>query len=444
MKFKKILSLTVASMIAFTITGCGASTQSNSGAGSTNSTSGTAKSLSVDIWDSNQQAGIQKICDKWTETSGVPVKVEVVDWNNYWTLLEAGASGGTLPDVFWMHSDYSRIYMENDMLLDLTDRISKDGVDTSMYYPDITSIYQSNGKTYAMPKDHDTIGLLYNKKLFDEAGVEYPNSNWTYENMYEAAKKITEGTPDGTYGYALNTTNDQDGWYNIVYSYGGNIVNKEKTDTAIDSASSKKAMEMVRKLLTVAVPQADVAENGTDSLFKSGKVAMITQGSWMIQSFYSAENAADYAWAEIPYADVNGDGKCQASERSTQYNGLGWAASAKTADPDSAWSLIKYLSSKEGQEMQSELGVTMSSIPGSSDAFASSFKGMDVSAFINVEKDGTLQARPGTRNSGVWQAPMKQEAGFLPAWQDPSNADLMSSCCDKVAALIRNAIAEGN
>lgn len=446
MKLKKFLSFSLAAMTALTLTACGSSTAASSSPSGTSSTgnSGSAKSLSVDIWDTNQQEGIQKICDKWTETSGVPVKVEVVDWNNYWTLLEAGASGGTLPDVFWMHSDYSRVYMENDMLLDLTDRIKADGVDTSVYYPDIMSLYQSSGKTYALPKDHDTIALLYNKKLFDEAGVAYPTSDWTYEDMYQAAKAITEGTPDGTYGYALNTTNDQDGWYNIVYSYGGNVVNKDGTDTGIDSAESKAAMEMVRKLLTVAVPQAEVAENGTDTLFKSGKVAMITQGSWMIQSFFTADNAADYGWAEIPYADVNGDGACQPSERSSQYNGLGWAAAATTADPDDAWSLIKYLGSEEGQKMQSELGVTMSSIPGDSDAFAKSFEGMDVSAFISVEKDGTLQARPGTRNSGVWQEPMKQEAGFLPAWQDPENADLMGTCCDKVAKLIRDAIAEGN
>ena len=73
-------------------------------------------------------------------------------------------------------------------------------------------------------------------------------------------------------------------------------------------------MEMVRKLLTVGAPQSVVAETGTDSLFMSGKTAMITQGSWMINAFYTAENSKDYAWAMLPYADVNGNGSCDKGE----------------------------------------------------------------------------------------------------------------------------------
>ena len=342
-----------------------------------------------------------------------------------------------------MHSDYSQIYMENDILLDLTSYIEKDGVDMSIYYPDIAAIYtRSDGKIFALPKDHDTIALLYNKALFDQAGVEYPTDNWTYEDMYEAAKKITEATPADTYGYALNTSNDQDGWYNYIYSYGGNVVNTEKTDTAIDSAESKAAMEMVRKMLTVATPQAVVAESGTDSLFQSGKVGMITQGSWMINSFYTAENSKDYAWAEIPYCDRNGDGTCQKEERWTCYNGLGWAAAANTANPDAAASLIEYLCSKDAQVKQAQLGVTMAGIPGISEDFANAFEGMDVSAFTKVEENGTLYARPGTRNSGKWQTPMKQAGGFLDAWQAPEDPQAMSDACDRVAKMIRDAIAE--
>ena len=341
-----------------------------------------------------------------------------------------------------MHSDYAQIYMENDILLDLTGYIEKDGVDMSIYYPDIAAIYKrDDGKIFALPKDHDTIALLYNKALFDQAGVEYPTDEWTYEDMYEAAKKITEATPDDTYGYALNTSNDQDGWYNYIYSYGGNVVNTEKTDTGIDSAESKAAMEMVRKMLTVATPQAVVAESGTDSLFQSGKVGMITQGSWMINSFYTAENSKDYAWAQIPYCDRNGDGKCQKDERWSCYNGLGWAAAANTGNPDAAASLIEYLCSKDAQVKQAELGVTMAGIPGISEAFANAFEGMDVSAFTKVEEDGTLYARPGTRNSGVWQTPMKQAGGFLDAWQDVENPQAMSDACDRVAKMIRDAIA---
>ena len=80
--------------------------------------------LSVTIWDEGQRPGLQQIVDEWSAQSGVKATIQVVDWNNYWTLLEAGATGGELPDVFWMHSNVAQKYMENDMLLDLTDKIS--------------------------------------------------------------------------------------------------------------------------------------------------------------------------------------------------------------------------------------------------------------------------------------------------------------------------------
>ncbi|HAJ73676.1 MAG TPA: sugar ABC transporter substrate-binding protein [Lachnospiraceae bacterium] len=443
MKMKKIMSLGLCFAMAMGLAACGSGSSKTTTSGSAaEPAKGGSGALTVNIWDANQKDGLQEICDDWTEQSGVSVKVEVINWDNYWTLLESGASGGTLPDVFWMHSDYSQVYMENDILLDLTPYIEKDGIDMGQYYEDITEIYtRDDGKIFALPKDHDTIALLYNKALFDEAGVEYPTNDWTYEDMYEAARTITENTPDDTYGVALNTSNDQDGWYNYVYAYGGNIVNEEKTDTAIDSEEGKAGMEMVRMMLTVGTPQAVVAESGTDSLFQSGKVGMITQGSWMINAFYTSENAADYAWAEMPYADVNGDGECQAEERQTCYNGLGWAASANTANPDEAAALIEYLCSEDAQVKQAELGVTMAGIPGISDAFANAFEGMDVSAFTDIETDGTLYPRPSTRNSGVWKNPMEQAGGFLDAWQNPEDPEVMSTACDNVATMIRNAIA---
>ena len=91
--------------------------------------------LSVVIWDSNQQAGLQQIADEWSEKTGVDVSVDVITWNEYWTLLEAGASGGVMPDVFWMHINEAQKYMEAEMLLDLNDYIeADDAIDLDNYY----------------------------------------------------------------------------------------------------------------------------------------------------------------------------------------------------------------------------------------------------------------------------------------------------------------------
>ena len=128
-----------------------------------------AGEIQVNIWDNNQLAGLQEIADAWSEESGVDVTINVVDWDNYWTLLEAGASGGQMPDVFWMHSNTAQMYMENDLILPLDDYIAADdAIDLDNYYEGIVELYKSNGVQYALPKDHDTIALLYNKAIFDK------------------------------------------------------------------------------------------------------------------------------------------------------------------------------------------------------------------------------------------------------------------------------------
>ncbi|MDO4633783.1 MAG: sugar ABC transporter substrate-binding protein [Eubacteriales bacterium] len=402
-----------------------------------------ADEIEVSIWDSNQKDGLQKIADEWSETSGVKVNVNVVTWDSYWTLLSSGAQGGDMPDVFWMHSNTAQMYMENNLLLNLDDYIAADDkIDLNNYYDGVVKLYNSNGSQYALPKDHDTIALLYNEALFKKYGVDTPTDDWSWDDVYKAAAAITEaGAADGVYGYAVNTSNNQDGWYNLIYDYGGEVITEDHKGTTIGSDEAKAGMEMLRNILTVSVPQTIVAETGTDSLFQSNQVAMITQGSWMVNAFYTAEGAADYKWALLPYGDANGNGQCDEGERYSSYNGLGWAASANVEDPDTAYSLISYFCSKEGQLRQAELGVTMAAYIGASDAFANAFEGLDLTPFTRIEEEGKLFFRPYTRNTTVWEDALQQSGAFLDAWLNPEDPAVMAAACDNAQAIIENAIA---
>ena len=443
---RKLLAATLTTAMVLSLAACGGgSSSSSSGTAASGSGSSGSGELQVNIWDNNQLAGLQQIADEWTEESGVKVKINVVDWDNYWTLLEAGASGGQMPDVFWMHSNTAQMYMENDLLLNLDDYIAKDdAIDLANYYEGVVDLYNrdDNGSQYALPKDHDTIALLYNKAIFDKYGVEYPTDDWTWEDVRDAATKISEaGKADGIYGYAINTSNNQDGWYNIIYDYGGQVITEDHKGTTIGSDEAKAGMEMLRQILEVAAPQTVVAETGTDSLFNSGLAAMITQGSWMINTFYKAEHHDDYAWAMLPYADVNGNGQCDKGERYSAYNGLGWAAAANTANPDAAYSLISYFCSEKAQKEQAALGVTMGGMKGVSEDFANAFEGMDVSAFTRAEEEGDLFFRPYTRNTTVWEDALQQNGGFLDAWLNPSDPAVMAKACDNAQKIIEDAIA---
>ena len=220
-----------------------------------------ADPLQVVIWDSNQQAGIQEICDLFEEETGIPAKVEVKSWDSYWQLLEAGAQGGDLPDVFWMHSNNSQMYMKNDMLLKLDDYIeASDVIDIENYMPEVTELYTYDGSYYAIPKDYDTIALWYNKTMFDEAGLAYPDNTWTWDTLLDVATQLTD--PDkGQYGFFLNPSNEQDTYYNMVYSMGGYILSDDHKTSGYDNENTLKAMNYVGELLKNAcMPASEMSE----------------------------------------------------------------------------------------------------------------------------------------------------------------------------------------
>ena len=128
MRMKRMIAGALSAAMALAFTACGggnsgSGTADGGGAGSSSS----GGTLEVKIWDGEQLDGIQQICDLWTAESGVKVNVQAMGWGEYFTLLEAGASGGQMPDVFWMHSTVADLYMSNDMLLNLDGYIANDG-----------------------------------------------------------------------------------------------------------------------------------------------------------------------------------------------------------------------------------------------------------------------------------------------------------------------------
>ena len=387
---KKIMALAMVLMMVLSLAACGSKNSSDTAAD-------TDYTLKVTIWDTNQQKGLQEIMDDWTKTSGIKVDIQVVTWNEYWTLLEAGASGGQLPDVFWMHSNQAQKYIQNGLLLDLTDKIeSSDSIDLNNNYPEMVKLYSSDEKQYAIPKDIDTIALWYNKTLFDEAGIAYPDDSWTWDTLYETAKKLTK--PDGSvYGYAANTSNNQDSYYNAIYAYGGTIISDDKKKSGYDDPKTIEAMQLFEKMSKEKImPDLQtLSENGTEVLFQSGKVAMITQGSWMVPSF--RDNDYTMKNCDIAVLPKGPDGT-----RVSIYNGLGWAAAANGKHTDAAWSLIEYLGSKDAQLKQAQLGVTMSAYKGLSDDWKNAVPDFHLQAYIDM-LNATLVFRPYSKNTTTWE-----------------------------------------
>lgn len=409
MSIKKILVGLLTASLMITLTSCSGTTKttSNKENDSENTDLSNGK-LVVAMWDKNQLDGIQEIVKDFTSETGIEIDIQVTPWDQYWTMLEAGATGGSLPDVFWMHSNEFNKYAQYEMLLDLTDKInSSELIDISKYPEDIVEIYNYEEKQLAIPKDIDTIALWYNKTMFDEAGIDYPNENWTWDDFRDACKKLTK--EDGSqFGYALKPTNNQDGWYNTVYSMGGSVISEDKKESRINDANTIKALEFITGIIKDgSTPSYEVmTENNPEALFEAGKVAMITQGSWMLAELCNNE----YVKANCDIAVLPKDSST--GNRVSIYNGLGWVASANTSYPEEAWKLIEYLGSKEAQQKQSDLGVVISAYDGTTENWVKAYPDFNLHAYLDVMSD--LVIRPYSKTTITWEEMISEK--LIDAW----------------------------
>ncbi len=314
-------------------------------------------------WDSNQTPGMQANIDLFTKMHpNASVDLQVTPWGEYWLKLRTAASANNLPDLFWMHFVEFDLFASSDALVDLTDRIAADSAVSMNNYPkDLVDVFQHKGRQYAIPKDYGIVGLWYNKALFDQGGLPYPDDQWTWNDLVDAAKKLTD-TEKGIYGF-LADNNIEEGWGNFVYQNGGALV-RPNGKSGWDMPETIGAMQrwIDFSLKDGSSPPIVEADN---QLFLSGKVAMRQMGSWMVSTMIGS----DYAKANMNMT-VLPKGK----KRAVSYNGLGYVIGANTKNLETAWAFTKVLASEEGQRLQGENSAAIPAFNGTFDSWANSFQ----------------------------------------------------------------------
>src|SRR5438034_10783825 len=131
-----------------------------------------------------------------TANPTVKVKWEPIA-QDYETVLKTNLAAGTEADVFYADIFWIDSLMKTGKLLALDDLMAKSGVKKDDFVPTLINAFSYQGKTYGIPKDFNTLGLVYNKDLFKAAGVAEPTNDWTWTDLQTAAKKLTSGSVVG-------------------------------------------------------------------------------------------------------------------------------------------------------------------------------------------------------------------------------------------------------
>lgn len=217
------------------------------------------------------------------DNPGIMVKYEPITGDFNTKILTQMASN-TAPDLFFV-PDLNQ-FISKRVLVDLTDWYIKDKDYFKDICPQLMDAHLWNGKLYALPGNCSVNILYYNKKLFDDKKLPYPDDTWTWENFLEAAKKLTIKNERGKvvqYGCiaAFN-------WPSFILQNGGKIWNKDKTKCIINNPEAVEALTFWKDLYAkykVCPTPSEIREQGQKELFIMGKAAMYWGDSWEVATF---------------------------------------------------------------------------------------------------------------------------------------------------------------
>lgn len=344
MKNKKYGSFLLAALMAGSLCACGTGS-SDAGVGEKEKTGGSKDgvTLTYATWNENQKDSIQATIDGFNKVyPDIKVEIQITPWGEYWTKLEAAATSGNMADIVTMHTNTIAKYVNGDKLAQLDDLAEIDDTFSYDNYPEgITRLFTTEDKHYGVPKDKDCVILVYNKEIFDNAGVAYPDDSWTWADLEEAAQKLTD-KEKGIYGFnAYN--NSQESWGNLLYQNGGSIIDEAKNVSGLDNAKSIEAMDFFVKLQQYSPSQEMQAEVDYISMFATGTVAMQFQGNWQLNNYTDNEIMKDkFAIAPLP-AGPEG-------VKATQSNGIALSIPKNCKNMDAAKKFVAYASSEQGMK----------------------------------------------------------------------------------------------
>ena len=313
--------------------------------------------ISFMAWGAPEELAVwQQIVDDFQAANpNIKVNVEVSDWDSYWTKLKTLLAANTPPDVFAMDAPLYLDYQSRGVLLNIQPYIDKSSGFLDGFYPVTLEAYKLPDGYYGLPRDFQTVVLYYNKDMFDAAGVAYPTSDWTYDDLRTAAKSLTiDKNGDGTvdqWGFSSDLWDMELFWSEAIWSWGGEVINADHTQTLLGEPIAREAWQFMYDLMFIDMSMPDTNTSGQygGDLFQAGIAAMTTIGHWAVPGYATVEFKWDVA--PMPISPSGG--------RATSVNSAGFVVAKDSKNPDAAWEFIKYCLSQTGQTRLTELGLAI-------------------------------------------------------------------------------------
>jgi multiple sugar transport system substrate-binding protein len=344
---RKFFATFLTAFIIVSVTGCG---QVND--------DGTVP-VKIAFWGSPEEIDIITNSIKDWQAANPKIKIifEHTPYTGYDSKILTRIAGGAAPDIIATEVDYFVTFATKGVLEDLTPYFQEStAISKNDFFPTILDRFTVDGKVLAVPRDVAPFAcVFYNKQLFDEANVEYPKDDWTWDDMLRAARSLTKQdangrtTQYGFYGWA---------WQNFVYGNGGSLVDNVKNPSKVmlDDPKTIQGLQFYADLINLykVMPTPVALSNmgmGVDLMFASGRLAMFLSGIWETPGLRNYS----FKW-DVAMFPKNNQGV-----RAFGSGGSGYAILKSSKHKKEAWEVIQALTGAAGQTKLAERGLAQPS-----------------------------------------------------------------------------------
>ncbi|MDF5758320.1 sugar ABC transporter substrate-binding protein [Spongiactinospora sp. TRM90649] len=370
---------------------CGSGESGGSGTGGGGGAKGTLTLWASTAFAGDAQAALRKAAEEYGGKQGLTIKVEGFPANDLAKKITTALAGGGGPDL--VVADVSAIpqFAASKMLVDVTSRIKPVAAD---FFPGNVAAATFQGATYAVPFDTSNVALLWNKKLFEKAGIQQAPGTW--DDLVSSAKELTGG---GQHGYMLGAQ----GYGSFLFwpwlwQNGGRILDDAGTKALFNGPEGLEAWSFYANLhLThgVVPPTFLGVTQAWDQYiqpFLTEKVAMLAIGDWGLAPIAKGNPGLEYGVAPLP----------KGKEGATVLGGNAVAITSACKNVDAAWGFVSWLTSAEQEKV---LRDGYQRIPARTDVSNGSMSGLDEAHQVFIQQAATARARPAVTAWGdiEWQ-----------------------------------------
>lgn len=247
-------------------------------------------------------AYFEQVIDQFEKDNpDIKVKWTDVPWAAMQSKILAAVAAKTAPDVVNLNPDFASQLASKGSWLDLDDAI--DQADRDRYLSNIWDASSLNGKTFGIPWYLTARIAIYNKAIFDEAGISEPPK--TYAELATAAKQIKDKT--GKYAFFVTTVPTDSGELMESFVQMGVKLVDPAGKAAFNSPEGKAAFQYwVDLYKQKLIPPAILTEGHKRAvdLYQSGEVALLSSSPQFLNSVKT--NAPDIAKNSVAAPQITG------------------------------------------------------------------------------------------------------------------------------------------